>query len=161
MNINQFKPAAQCGDLDLVTCNTDTVTTFRFYSATSTATIIPGEGVKLVDLGSSDTNGVPFVGKVTSDNETQIEGLLIRSSKKAEASVNDTVEIAGDGAVMWLKAGEAISRGAKVALDISNPGYVVAATDESVIGRAYDKAAAEDDLIRVKVKFEYVEAAST
>lgn len=150
-NMNQFKQTASVGMLDLQTNPNPAVMTVRHNSeATSTNTIVPGEGVKLVDLGADDPGGVPFADKRAADSDG-IKGVKILNPKQNAVPVGDVFEIAGQGAVIFMEASAAIARDALVALVIATAGQVVTRTTEEVFGIAIDKAFAAGDLIRVEV----------
>jgi hypothetical protein len=120
-------------------------------AATSTLRLVEGEGVMLKDLGASDVVGPPIVDKRPDDNEPLTFGIKVSTTKKNNNEPGDIVQIAHDGAVVFMKANGAITRGQSLALDLSDPGQVAPATTEDIIGIALDKAA-DTELVRVLVK---------
>lgn len=150
-NMNQFRQTATVGMLDLQTNPNPAVMTVRHNSeATSTNRIVPGEGVKLVDLGADDPGGVPFVDKRALDADG-IKGVQILNPKTNSVAPGEVMEIAGQGAVIFMEASAAIAREALVALVIATAGQVVTRTTEEILGLALDKAFAAGDLIRVEI----------
>lgn len=152
-NMNQFKQTKVVGDIDLSVNASPNRFTCTFVDASDTdgTTLVPGEGVILKDLGSSDVAGIPpIVDERASDNDA-IFGVKIYDTKKNASVSEDIVQIAGKGSVVYMNAGAAIARGARVALVLATPGNVVTATTESEVGTALDKAAASGTLIRVLI----------
>jgi len=152
MNMNQFKQTPVVGSLDLTVNSSPMVFTCRFKDASDEgAELVPGEGVNLVDLGSSDTIGPPIVDeRATTD---VIFGVKIYNTKSNTAEDGDIVQIAGDGAVVFMNAGAAIARGAEVELVDATPGNVItSAGTNRILGKALDKASAADDLVRILIK---------
>lgn len=151
LNSNQFNMTPVVGQLDLRTNPNPSVFSFRYNpEATSTDRTVAGEGVKLVDLGASDVNGVPIVDKRTLDADA-IAGVRIFKNKKGESEPGDIIEVAGEGAVIYMNSNAAIARGALVSLVIATIGDVITRTTEEIFGIALDKATAADELIRVKI----------
>lgn len=153
-NPNQFKQAAVVGEVDLQTNPNPAMYTCRFKDASETdgTTLKPGEPCKLIDLGASDIVGPPIVDEMADDNDGGAFGVKVFSTKKNESVDNDIVQVATEGAVIWLEASAAIARGAKVAAVLSAPGEVVTLTTEDQLGIALDKAAADGDMLRVLIK---------
>jgi hypothetical protein len=148
---NEFKQKNAIGTLDLTTNPNPSVLYCRYdYTNLATATIIPGTGLILVDLAGNDAIGPPIVDTRTLDADA-IEGVLIYDPKKATKDIGDVVAVAQFGAVVFMEASAAISRGAKVALVLATPGQVVTLTTEALLGKALDKAAAAGDIIRVQI----------
>ena len=153
-NMNQFKQTPVVGSVDLQTNANPAMFTCRFKDVSAGgATLVPGEGVKLVDLGASDFVGPPIVDeRATTD---VIFGVKLFTTKENTAEDGDIVQIAGDGAVVFMNAGAAIVRGAKVELVDATPGNVItSAGTNRILGIALDKATAADQVIRVLVKEE-------
>lgn len=146
---NQFSQTNSVGTLDLTTNPNPSVMTV-LYNPGSSNNIIPGEGVKLVDLGVSDAIGPPIVDQRALDSDA-VEGIVLMDQKKATKEPGDLVSIARRGAVIFQEASAAIARGAAVALVLASPGQVVTRTTEILYGKALDKASAAGDLIRVEV----------
>ena len=153
-NMNQFNQTPVIGDLDLQTNpNPATFTClFKDKSETADTTMVPGEGAKLIDLDASDISGVnPIVDEraLVSD---PIFGVKIFNTKKNESVDGEIVQIAGEGAVVFMNSGAAILRGAKVELVLATPGNVVTYSSGSEFGVCLDKATAADQTIRVLIK---------
>ncbi len=148
---NQFKQTNEVGVLDLTTNPNPFVMTVLYNPGGAGGDIVPGEGLILKDLGASDYSGNIPVVDVRALDADAIEGVFIYDNKRATAEVGARITIAKVGAIIVMKASAAIVRGAKVALVLLSPGEVVTATTEAVFGKALDKAAAADDLIRVEV----------
>ena len=154
VNMNQFKQTAVVGQVDLDNTPREAMYTCRFKDASDTegTTLVPGEPVKLVDLGSSDIVGPPIVDEMADDNDGGAFGVNIYNTKDNSAVDGEIVQIAGEGAVVFLNSGAAISRGAKVAAVLATPGNVITATTEDELGVALDKATGANELIRVRIK---------
>lgn len=153
-NMNQFKQTPVVGSLDLQTNANPAVFTCRFKDVSDEgATLVPGEGVKLVDLGTSDFISPPIVDeRATTD---VIFGVKIYSTKENTSADGEIVQIAGDGAVLFMNAGAAIARGAKVELVDATPGNVItSAGTNRILGTCLDKATAADQIVRILVKEE-------
>lgn len=151
LNSNQFGQTPVVGMLDMRTNPNPAVFNFRYDPTdTPTNTMVPGEGVKLVDLGGSDVNGVPIVGKRTADADA-IMGVRVYNPEKNQKNPGDIMEIAGQGAVVFLEAAAAMNRGTNVALTLATPGRVQAQTTEEILGITLTKAAALGDLVRVLI----------
>ena len=150
VNLNQFSITPAIGDLDLAHSTGESVVSVRFGYEDTTGDIEAGEGVKLSDLGSNDTPGVPVVAIRTTELEP-IYGVKIRNTKKAKVEGGDRFEVAVFGAVVRFKAAGAISRGAGVTLTLANIGEVKAVSTKTPLGVALDKASAAGDIIRVRL----------
>lgn len=159
MNLNQFNMAGEVGDLDLSLCSGESVFSCLFDPTDESNTLIPGEGVTLKDLGSSDQVGAPIVG-VRTDEDDPIFGVLKRNSAQAEKEGGQIAEIAGRGSVVRMKASAALSRGTAVTLDLTNSGQVKAVSTFAPFGVTLDKAA-QGDLVRVLILADGVTAGTT
>jgi hypothetical protein len=150
---NQFKKSPIVGQLDLTTNPTPSIMTVRYDpTATSTLTMLPGEGVILTDLGANDSNssGVPLVTKRT-NNYDAVYGIKVFNIKKNANSPAETFDVARAGAVMFFQCKAAILRGAKVSLVIASEGEVQTVTTAyNPIGIALDKGST-NDIIRVEL----------
>lgn len=151
-NQNQFRQTATVGMLDLITNPNPAVMDVKYDpEATSTLTVVPGEGLKLIDNGATDPKtSLPIVDKRAADSDA-IFGVKTFSTKENEDGPDENFSIAMEGAVIFMNAGAAITRGAPVALVQATPGNIVTRTTEEIFGIALDKAAAADELIRVKI----------
>lgn len=153
-NMNQFNQTPVVGDLDLQTNpNPATFTClFKDKSETADTTMVPGEGAKLIDLDTADIAGInPIVDEraLVSD---PIFGVKIFNTKKNASVDGELVQIAGEGAVVFMNSGAAILRGAKVELVLATPGNVVTYSSGSEFGTALDKVSAGDQIVRVLIK---------
>lgn len=151
-NMNQFKQSVAVGELDLQTSPNGAGFTVLVSPSSTTEGMVPGEGVKLVDLAASDIKGInPIVDERALDADA-IFGVKIFNTKKNSNVAGDIIQVAGKGAVIWMNAGAAIARGASVDLVLATPGNVVTAAGATVLGVALDKASAADQLIRVLIQ---------
>lgn len=157
-NLNQFGQVRNVGELDLQTNPNPAVMTVKINPASSAlpAALIPGVGVKFVDLGASDPidASAPIV-DVRSGDSDKLDGVILFSTK-GNAKKGSIVQIARNGAVVVMKAAAALARGVDVALDMSEPSEVIAVSSLTKFGRLLDKSTADGDLVRVLV--EIVEA---
>ena len=141
---NQFNQIPVQGQLDLrfngqtVSCIIDT---------TSAGSLVPGQAVKMVD----SIGGVPKVVECDS-NANDVFGFINYDLKNKAFDAGDAVEISCmRNNVMYMTASAAIARNAKVAIVVSGQKVVTATTGMTIVGRAFDKAAALGDLIRVTI----------
>jgi hypothetical protein len=140
-NINQFGQTTVQGQMDLqfqgsvISCQVD--------AAQATA-LIQGQAVKLATTGG----GVPKVLALASNSESAF-GFVARNLKDANFAANAPLEIAMQSSVMYMTAGAAITRGAKIEVVNSTIKVITNAGTNPVAGFALDKAAADGDLIRV------------
>ena len=150
LNSNQFKQTSVVGELDLTTNPNPSILNCRFNpSSSQTAGIIPGTGVKLVDLGSGDQNGVPEVDVLTADTQIAF-GVTAINRKTATVPLGGIVGVAIQGAVIRMLSSAAINRGVPVSLVSATPGSVKALTSGNyVAGLTLDKATGSGQLIRV------------
>ena len=152
-NMNQFVQTPVVGDLDLQSNPNPAVITCRFIDASATAdtTLVPGEGVNLVDLGASDFAGDPLVDERAANTDA-IFGVNTYKTQKNASESRDIVQIALRGAVVYMNSGAAILRGATVELVLATPGNVITQSTGTALGRALDKATAADQTIRVLIQ---------
>jgi hypothetical protein len=152
-NANQFNQSAMPGSLDLQSNPNPEIMTCRLNPSSSYTTGIPG-GVplKLVDLSGTDTDGVPYVDVADSLTDSTI-GVSVLSTKVGLTLPNDTIQVAGTGAIVRLMAKAAINRGLQVITDASVGGMVqtIVAKTGKVLGLTLDKATAANQIIRVKI----------
>lgn len=142
--MNQFSQAPVKGALDLP--GIGDVVSGMVYSSEAVA-LVPGQGVKIVD----SAGGVPKFTATTVDGDIPF-GFVIGNLKDISYAASDRVEIALPGAFMWMEAGAAIARGAAVEAVVATQKVITSAGANPVIGQAFDKAAADGDLIRVWIK---------
>jgi len=154
-NMNQFKQTAVVGELDLQTNpNPATFTClFKDKSETLLTTLVPGEGAMLEDLAAADISGIlPIVDERAAVGDP-IFGVKIFTTKKNDSVDGDIVQIAGEGAVMFLNSEAALLRGASLSLILATPGNVETIDATGVaVGVSLDKATAADQIIRVLIK---------
>lgn len=151
-NLNQFNQAPVVGDLDLTTNANPFVFTCRFVdvSATAGTTLVPGEGVLLVDLGASDSVGPPIVDERAANTDV-IFGVKLYTTELNASETNSRVQIAGSGSVVYMNAGAAINRGAAVELVLATPGNVITQATGTTLGTCLDKATAADQIVRILI----------
>jgi len=152
-NLNQFKQTPVVGKLADDTTGRVFTLTCRFKDAQTTGNNLePGTPVKLVDLGASDFSSPPIVDFMADDNDGGALGVALWDTKKNPKEDSDLVQVALEGSIVYLEASAAISRGASVAAVLAAPGEIVTATTQDILGVALDKAAADGDVIRVRIK---------
>ena len=115
--------------------------------------IKPGMAVDLVD----GTSPIPEVDLNTTPETTTdaIHGIVVHNPKVSSYIADDVLQVAQNGAVIWMIAGATLNRGAKVGMEnpVANSGIskVIAATNApDYIGTLLDKCV-EDDLVRVQL----------
>lgn len=141
--INQFNQNAVQGMLDLkfggavVSCQID---------VTSAGDLPPGQAVKVVD----SANGVPKVVECSADSD-EVFGFICYDQQNADFDAYDPCEVAlvNGGACMFMTASAAIARNAVITPVVASDKIKTSAGGSRDCGRAYDKAAADGDLIRV------------
>lgn len=139
---NQRVMSVEVGKIDLA-INPSIIS--AYIASTETATLVPGSPVKMADVAG----GVPKVLLATADNDNII-GYIVRNPKDASYVAGDACEIALSGSVMYMEAGAAIARGAKVESDVSEI-QVITVSANPIVGIALDKAATSGDIIRVLI----------
>ena len=151
-NMNQFNQIPVVGDIDEATTDRGDAFTCRFIdiSATAGTTLVPGEGVNLVDAGANDSPGPPIVDERAANTDA-IFGINIYKTEKNAAESGDRVQVAISGATVFMNAGAAIARGANVELVLATPGNVITQSTGTTLGRALDKATAANEVIRVLI----------
>lgn len=142
LNSNQFKMETVAGELDLQ-FNSSVVS--GKVSANQVAALIAGQGVKIEDSSTA----IPSV--LASGAGDEVNAFVIRNLKDANFPTDARVELAMAGSVMYMTANGAIPRWAKVEYDPATGKVGVSAGVNQVVGRAYDKALADGDLIRVEI----------
>ena len=152
-NANQFAQAALPGSLDLQTNPNPEVITCRLSPSSSYTNGIPGAvPVKLVDLGGSDTDGVPIVD--VADALTDLTyGVSVIMTKAGATLPGETIQVARRGSVVRMGAKAAINRGLQVITDAAVGGLVqtIVGKTGKVLGLTLDKATAANQLIRVEI----------
>ncbi len=146
---NQFAQTPYVGVVDLrFPYNTVAVQ----IDATETGTLYPGTPVKIVN----SVGGVPKVIACTANTDDCI-GYLNFNMKNTSFVAGDAAEMSSDGNCIWLYATAAISRFAKVRVNILGNGVapLAASGGADIVGFAYDKATAGGQLIRVMLRCPY------
>jgi hypothetical protein len=138
-NVNQFKMGKAIGDIDLNYFGGESIISCR-YNPNGTGNLKAGESVLLTDLGADDLVGCPIIDKRGSELVT-IFGTVRRSLKQAEFKPGETVEIAIQGSVMFLKAAGALNRGVAVTPVLAIIGSVKAVSTKTHYGVTLDKIA--------------------
>lgn len=129
--------------------------------STSAGSLVPGQAVTMVD----SSNGIPKVVEAAA-NTDDIFGFINYNQKNATFSAYDKVEVSiFRGNVMWMTVSAAVARWAKLMIVVSGSKVATATVGKTVIGRALDKASANNDLIRVFIdlpatNLEFVQAAN-
>lgn len=145
VNINSFNMVPVQGEMDLQASPANVFSCA--VDASQASALVPGQAVKIYD----SAGGVPKVVAVSGNNDTSLFGFLVRNLKDQDAPANARVEIASTGSVMYMTAGAAIARGARVEIVNSTQKVITSAGTNPVVGVALDKAAADGDLIRVLI----------
>lgn len=138
---NQFALTTEQGQLDLQA--SQNVLTCQVSSSESTS-IVAGQPVKLED----SAGGLPKVLALTGATSKTF-GFVVRNLKDATREANETLEVAIAGSIMYMTAGAAIARGAKLEVVYTTNKVITSAGTNPVVGYALDKAAADGDIIRV------------
>ena len=138
---NQFEQSTEKGKQDLF-FNSNTLPC-EIHS-TETATLVPGQAVKLYD----SAGGVPKVVKIAADTD-KIFGIIPYIVKKSSFVAGDRLEVASESNVIVMEASAAIARGAQVMPVVAGSKVATATAGKTIMGFAYDKAADAGDLIRV------------
>ena len=142
-NINQFQQAPSKGDKDLGILSDNVISV---QLATGSAELFPGDAVVAVDNASK----LPEVTGVTAVTD-QTLGFIARNNKDNNYVAGDRMEIAISGTVLYLESGGAIGRFEGVEANADGTKVVSAGGVNPEIGKAFDKAAQNGDLIRVIV----------
>ena len=153
-NMNQFNQTPVVGELDLQTNPNPASFTclFKDKSETADTTLVPGEGAMLIDLDTDDIVGINPIVDERPLVSSPIFGVKVFSTKKNAAVDGEIVQIAGEGAVVFMNSGAAILRGAVVQLVLATPGNVVTYASGSELGVALDKVSAADKIVRVLIR---------
>lgn len=143
-NQNQFDQTPEQGQLDL-RMNPSVIA--AQIDSSEAGSLVAGQAVKLVD----SAGGVPKVIACTADAD-DVYGFIAYNIKNRVFTANMAVEIAAmRDNVMYMTSSAAIARGAQVAIVVVGNKVVTGVTGDRVVGRAYDKATAADQLIRVTI----------
>ena len=150
VNMNQFQKSIFNGQLDLQVGGLGPAFTFRIDPDSAASDIEAGTGLKIVDGGANDPNGVPLVDVLGADTEIPF-GARVYDTKNGVVQPGEIVQVSFDGNVQFMEAQAALTRWAEVALDILNPGQVQAKGTDALFGRLLDKSFATGDIVRVLV----------
>ncbi len=141
---NQFAQTPEQGQLDLmvggnvVSCQVD---------AGQATALVAGQAVKMVD----SAGGIPKVIACAAD-EDDVFGFVIYDIRRSSFPALSKIEVAFfRGSVMYMTAGAAIPRNGQVMIVPGTIKVVTVTATNRIVGRAYDKAAADGDLIRVVI----------
>jgi hypothetical protein len=143
-NPNQFVQTPEIGSTDLTLASANVIS--ATVSSSQVTTLVPGQAVKLED----SAGGLPKVLSLAADSDNTF-GFVCRNVKDVERAAGENLEIALVDTVMWMQAGAAIARGASVEVVQASGKVITGAGANPVVGWAYDKAAADGDLIRVYI----------
>lgn len=145
LNQNQFVQKPVQGLLDLmqnfntIPCQVDT---------SQVTALLPGQAVKVVN----SVGGVPKVIAIAADTD-DVFGFVNYALKNASYPALAPVEVSIGGNIMWMTAAGAITRMAKVnTLQASTKVQTDQGGGNTVVGRAFDEAVLNGDLIRVLIK---------
>lgn len=111
----------------------------------SVATFGPASAVKFVD----GTTPLPRVEKAAATDK--IVGFIVYSTIKNVPVAGDIVNVAFTDSEIVMEAGAAIVRGAQLEIVATGDKVITSAGTNKIIGIALDKAAADGDLIRVRI----------
>lgn len=138
---NQFAQTPEVGDIDLA--YQGQVMT-AMIGTSVVGSLVAGQFVKMVDVAG----GVPKVQPLAANTDATF-GVLVRNLKDATFVANSRVEVAGRNAVIYVTAGAAIARGAKLEVVAATSKVITNAGTNPVVGIALDKAAGDNSVIRV------------
>lgn len=137
-NITQEQGAIDLQGLQVLSC---------IVKSDESAALVPGQAVKLADVAGA----LPVVTTLTANTQESF-GFVVSNIKKDSFAASERVEVAIGGAVLYMTAGGAIARGAKVEVVYTTKKVITTGGTNPVVGIALDKAAADGDLIRVLIK---------
>lgn len=142
--INQFSQSPVKGQLDLK-FNGQTVS--AQIDVSSGGGLIAGQPIKMVD----SSGGIPKIVECAADSD-DVYGFINYDIKNAIYGVGDKCEISAmRNNVMYMEASAAIARNAKVMIVVAGSKVATRAGGGVCVGRAFDKALATGDLIRVTI----------
>lgn len=118
--------------------------TMQIY-ASSVATFGSATAVKLVD------NANPLAGVEKAAATDAIIGFLTYNVIDNTPIAGDLVQVAMNDTEMYMEAGAAIARGAKLEIVASGDKVITSAGTNKIVGIAMDKAAASGDIIKVRI----------
>jgi predicted RecA/RadA family phage recombinase len=121
--------------------------TVEFYSASASATLVPGE---MVCIGSTVAPNVTKVIKGTGLTSAYF-GVVLTNPLKDSYAVGDKLEIAVLGSVVMMTASAPITAGASLQYAYDTFKVATQTASNTIIGVALDNATADAGLIRVFV----------
>lgn len=139
---NQFSQIPVQGQLDLLIPSVVSC----MVASTQVTDLVAGQAVKLVNDGSP----IPKVVSLAADSDVAF-GFVVYNLKDASYPANARVEIALLNSIMYMTAGAAIARGAKIEVVSASNKVITNAGTNPVEGFAYDQASNDGDLIRVYI----------
>lgn len=142
-NSNQFNITPEKGMLTLLP-NTNVANCK--VDVNETATLVPGDPVVLKDV-----SGTIIIVEKAAALTDDVFGFVAKSIKQTEYVAEDMVQIAFADCCMKMEASAAIARGANVQIDPSTSKVATKAATNTVVGKALEKAAADEDLINVLI----------
>ncbi len=141
---NQFAMIPIQGQLDLLH-NANTIA--AQIDVSTGGGLVPGQAVKVVDNASY----LPKVVECAADTD-DVYGFINYDIKSATFGSGDRVQISAmRDNVMYMTASEAIAKNGKVMIVVSGSKVATATSGKTIVGRAFDKASADGDLIRVTI----------
>lgn len=140
-NPNQFIQTPEVGYIDLQTNGANVVS--ATHLAGQSTPLVAGQAVKLVD----NFTDIPSVQASTIAEVAW--GVVVANLKDANFQAQETLEVARVNTIMWMKASAAIARGASVQYDPATNKVALKVSTNGILGQAFDKAAADGDIIRV------------
>ncbi len=150
-NINQFAVTPVQGMTDLM-WGGEGVITAQVKSDEAVA-LVAGQAVKLADVAG----GPPVITALAANTDAPF-GFVAYNLKDRTYPASSKVELALGGSVIYMTAGAAIARGAKVEVVNATFKVITNAGVNPVSGFALDKASADGDLIRVMIITPYSSA---
>lgn len=143
-NINQFKQSPVKGQQDM-SFNSNTVSCQ--VASDEAVALVAGQAVKMVD----SAGGVPKVTACTAD-EDDVFGFINYDVKSPSFPANARCEVSAlQGNCQIMEADAAIGRWGEVMIVVAGQKVTPATATNRIVGRAYDKATAQGDLIRVVI----------
>jgi len=149
LSLNQFALQAIQGQMDLrfntniISCEID---------STSAGGLGPGQAVKLV-ASAGTGNSVPHVVECAASSDA-VFGFIVYNIKNQTFNALDKVEIAfAHDSIMYMTSSAAITQGANVSIVVSGSkvATAVGSSGTTIVGQAFDGAAAANQVVRVKI----------
>lgn len=143
ISMNQFALEAIKGMVDLKVGPANIVA--AEIDSSSAGGLVPGQAVKIV----STAGGIPNVVECSAASD-DVFGFIAYDIKDTTFSAGDKVEIAfARGTCMYMEASAAIAANAQVMVVLSGQKVATATATNRIVGRAFDRAGASGELIRV------------